>query len=278
MCLTPIKVKARKNEDGMIRMHGSGIVPCGKCPKCKQRRANAWIFRLLQQEKNHRSSLFVTLTYSPETVPISKRGFMTLCKRDFQLFMKRLRKATGIKTIKYYACGEYGTDTWRPHYHAIMFDVTKDQIAKAWPNGHIHIGQVTGASIGYTTKYICKDKRVPVHSNDDRVPEFSLMSKNLGKNYLTPQMVNWHRSNKASFVIVDGGFKQPLPRYYRDFIFTTEDKVYLNYLNQKKHMDDFNNNVKHCGSVLEFYRVRFDQVKQIIMLSKQREKQNRNKI
>lgn len=108
---------------------------------------------------------------------------MTLCKRDLQLFFKRLRKRTHEK-IKYYAVGEYGTDNWRPHYHAIIFNAREDIILAAWNDGgrtigKVHFGSVTGASVGYTLKYMMKPCRIPMHARDDRVKEFAIMSKDL---------------------------------------------------------------------------------------------------
>lgn len=275
MCLTPIRIKGKKNENGIIRIQGHAIVPCGKCPKCKLKRANAWIFRLLQEEKVHQNALFVTLTYSNENVPITPKGFMTLVKRDYQLFMKRLRYNTGNKKIKYYACGEYGTTTWRPHYHAIMYDVTHEQIEKAWTLGHIYVGTVTGASIGYTTKYICKDKRVPLHGNDDRIPEFSLMSQRLGKNYITPAKTKWHIENNASYVVVEGGYKQPLPRYYRNFIFNEDQKQKINHLNQLKCQEQFKKDVAKYGSEKEYYRDRFESIRHQLFLGNNTTKRNK---
>jgi len=90
-------------------------VPCGRCPPCKLRRVNGWVFRMLEEEKVSSSSHFVTLTYDTSTVPISDNGFMTLRKRDFQLFMKRLRKLCLDAKLKDYAVGEYGTNYKRPH-------------------------------------------------------------------------------------------------------------------------------------------------------------------
>lgn len=103
--------------------------------------------------------------------------------------MKKLRKANPDHKLKYYLCGEYGGKTFRPHYHLILFDAVLPTIQKAWEHGSIHYGAVSGASIGYTLKYMAKPGKIPLHQNDDRVPEFSLMSKGLGKNYLTEAMV-----------------------------------------------------------------------------------------
>jgi hypothetical protein len=100
--------------------------------------------------------------------------------------MKLLRKVNPNK-IKYYLCGEYGTNTMRPHYHMLIFNAEENTIAEQWQYGtDTHFGQIQGASVGYTLKYIDKNKKIPLHINDDRVPEFSLMSKKLGDNYLTP--------------------------------------------------------------------------------------------
>lgn len=170
-CITPYQVKKKINPTETIP------VPCGKCPACMARRVSGWSFRLMQENKNHTSSHFITLTYDTNTVPISKNGFMSLCKRDIQLFFKRLRKASNGILIKYYAVGEYGSKTFRPHYHLIMFGVPLDNIQPAWNQGQVHYGQLTEASVGYTLKYMCKPKLIPMHRNDDRQPEFSLMSK-----------------------------------------------------------------------------------------------------
>lgn len=107
---------------------------------------------------------------------------MSLDKTDVQKFFKRLRKAsTGKARIKYYAVGEYGTQTMRPHYHIILFNAQKDLLQAAWNLGEIHIGDVSGATIAYTLKYVSKEGKIPQHKNDMRRPEFSLMSKGLGK-------------------------------------------------------------------------------------------------
>lgn len=156
---------------------------------------------------------------------------MTLEKRPFQLFMKRLRKIDDNDTIRYYAVGEYGTKNKRPHYHAIMFNVKDEEsIYKAWmldgkPIGGIHIGNVSGSSIAYTAKYIDKPSRVPEHKRDDRLPEFSLMSKGLGQKYLSEKIIDYHRNNIGNnFVTLADGIKIAMPKYYRDKLFNDEEK------------------------------------------------------
>lgn len=207
-------------------------VPCGRCPPCKIRRVNSWVFRLLEEEKVSSSAFFVTLTYDTSTVPISDNGFMTLRKSDFQDYMKRLRKLCDGYTLKYYAVGEYGSIRSRPHYHAIVFNVPEAKFfADAWSLngssiGNVHVGNVSGDSIAYTMKYIDKaqycSKR---YCRDDRAFEFSLMSKGLGKSYFeNPAIVKYHKADLSRLYCTKvGGYKIAMPKYYRANIYSRHE-------------------------------------------------------
>lgn len=165
-----------------------GTFPCGKCPPCLKRRASAWSFRLMKEERLFDKSMFLTLTYNNKYIPLTSNGFMSLRKVDVQLFIKRLRKSLPDVKIKYYAVGEYGGKTMRPHYHLILFGADPVSVTKAWcyedkvtrvrsSIGQCHFGVVTGASIGYSLKYMQKPGKIPLHARDDRQKEFALMSK-----------------------------------------------------------------------------------------------------
>jgi hypothetical protein len=93
--------------------------------------------------------------------------------------------------------------------------------------GSIHIGKVTDASIGYTLKYMTKPGKIPQHKNDDRQKEFSLMSKGLGNNYLTEQMIIWHKNKltERMYVPMKDGKKIAMPRYYKDKIYNELEKM-----------------------------------------------------
>lgn len=208
---------------------------CGKCPYCLQRRASNWVFRCIQELKVSRTAYFITLTY--EHPPITKNGFMTLCKKDFQNFMKRLRKLYPLPDpndrttqIKYYAVGEYGTRTQRPHYHAILFNADADKVVQAWKgtygetvNGLTDFKPVNENTTQYTAKYINKIGKIPLFEADDRVPEFQLFSKGLGINYLTEATIAFHQADPKRLYVTQSGFKKALPRYFKDKIFTDED-------------------------------------------------------
>lgn len=237
-------------------------VPCGKCLPCKTRRASSWSFRLMQHAKNVRSAYFLTLTYDTENVPITKHGYMSLStskrnrgdhhsKGHIAMFFKRLRKAHGDKypgfPIKYYCVGEYGGRTFRPHYHIILFnaelelmlsqkDIMKVQLTnfngkahvrvKQWWYGHCSFGKVQDASVGYTLKYISKPKQIPMHRRDDRVPEYSLMSKGLGLSYLTKAIRAWHLADLCNrmYCNLPDGIKIAMPRYYKLKLYDQEQR------------------------------------------------------
>lgn len=219
-------------------------VPCGRCPPCKKRRVDGWVFRLLQEEKRSSAAKFVTLTYAPHSVPVSSHGFMTLDKSDLQKYFKRLRKALPGVNIKYYACGEYGSQNHRPHYHAIIFNVADDNaIFHAWSLdgkaiGQVQIGTVTGDSIAYTMKYIDNSTWKMKHGRDDRVPEFAVMSKGLGDNYVTPAIIDYHHDDYSRlYLTVPGGFRVAMPKYYKDRIYNADDGGHQRWLIQTAMLD-----------------------------------------
>lgn len=177
MCYSPF---TKRNKDTNENQN----FPCGKCPKCLARRVSSWSFRLMQEYNRPEtvSAHFITLTYDTPNIRLTPNGFPTLRKSDLQLFFKRLRKAqygSSAGNIKYYACGEYGGKTKRPHYHVILYNAKLELIDPAWNLGNVHYGTLTEASVGYTLKYINKPSKVPLHQRDDRQKEFALMSKNL---------------------------------------------------------------------------------------------------
>jgi hypothetical protein len=205
--------------------------PCGKCPACVRRRVSGWAFRLNKQSEQSNSAHFVTLTYNDEHIKKTKNGFETLVKKDVQDFFKRLRKLTKQK-ISYYAVGEYGDTGERPHYHIILFNANPKIVENAWKLnditlGNVHFGDVGDASVGYTLKYISKDKKIPQFNGDDRQKEFALMSKGLGAGYLTENMIKWHTKgnieNKVYLPLKDGK-KAAMPRYYKDKLYDKGQK------------------------------------------------------
>lgn len=202
---------------------------------CIKRRVSAWSFRLMEEEKKSSSSYFITLTYHNNNLTYTENGLATLVKRDVQLFMKRLRKQNDEK-LKYYLCGEYGSDTERPHYHVILFNAKLETIQKAWNLGQIHYGTITEASVGYTLKYISKPSKIPYHDRDDRQKEFPLMSKGIGKRYMTENMIKWHKADLENrmYCNIKDGKKICMPRYYKDKIYNQDERGILKSVHTKR--------------------------------------------
>jgi hypothetical protein len=109
-------------------------------------------------------------------------------------------------------------------------------VEEAWPAGTCFFGTVTGASVGYTLKYISKASVIGRFARDDRQKEFSLMSKQLGISYLTPAMVRWHKTDPTNRMcaIIEDGKKISLPRYYKERIFNSEERGLI-----KSHFEKF---------------------------------------
>ena len=155
-------------------------VGCGQCMPCRINRRRIWSHRLVLESLSHKSSLFVTLTYSDLSLPNS----CSLVPLHPQLWMKRYRRAIYPKLCRFFLVGEYGTETQRPHYHVALFNASFEDTRKieaAWPYGHIHVGDLNAASAQYLCGYVTKKltKRDDPRLNG-RHPEFARMSNRPG--------------------------------------------------------------------------------------------------
>lgn len=121
--------------------------------------------------------------------------FNTLSKRDFQLFIKRLRyyfdKCEKGSLLRYYICGEYGPSTFRPHGHLLLFfDSEKCAseievlLSKAWtdefsePLGIIYDPHfVSGSASEYCASYVNSVTELPRMYLHKGLRPFALFSK-----------------------------------------------------------------------------------------------------
>lgn len=206
-------------------------LPCGKCIGCIQTARMAWALRCQLELQQHQESAFVTLTYRPDELP------PTLRKRDLQLWLKRLRRSQPDRIIRFFACGEYGETTGRPHYHALLFGLSirdRDTIEDTWGLGHTRAEHVTPERIAYTAGYVAKKIAVTYHGAYETVdPEtgevtlrfakdayhngikwqdqFIQMSRRPGIGAQARQYVQSWRS-----YAVLNGTKLPVPRYLHE--------------------------------------------------------------
>jgi len=184
-------------------------INCGNCISCRIARSREWALRCTHEAQNWEQNCFITLTINDANLPNKKKQCETctiykrndkrtclngsLCKQDFQLFMKRLRKryqgyepipGTKRYPIRYFHCGEYGTLLSRPHHHACLFNFNfpdryrwrssnisslarnganpeiklyrSESLEELWPYGFCTIGEVTWQSAAYVARYVTK--------------------------------------------------------------------------------------------------------------------------
>lgn len=201
-------------------------------------RAQDWGTRISHEASLHEAKAFLTLTYDDEHYP--EDGSVSV--REMQLFMKRVRKYSG-DGVRFFACGEYGGASWRPHYHVLLFgqDFASDRypwrisstgfqqyrspkLEQLWPFGFSEIGTVTVESAQYVARYVLKKvnggaapehyRRVHPLTGEivDLVPEFITMSTRPGLG------AEWFERFKGDafpkdFVTIEGK-RKPIPRYY----------------------------------------------------------------
>lgn len=240
-CLSPISIK---NDTPALehKFHGKvRHVPCGRCAVCVDNKRKAWVFRLHQENKNSMLTYFITLTYTPNTLPINSKGHPTFSKRDIQLFFKRFRKeiekqsyllwgSDFISHIRYFLVSEYGSQFGRPHYHAIVFnlpfgvDIFK-AVHSSWGKGRVHASLCKDEDIGYCANYLYgKSMEMPEDLTDETNKPFILTSRRpgIGSCYLTPETIKWHLNGLVTYGQI-GDIKYSLPQFFKNKIFT-EDK------------------------------------------------------
>lgn len=181
-----------------FRRHGSLVeFGCGQCQPCRIKNRRVMTHRAMLESLGHGDSCFVTLTYKFVQYGGLDHESATLDPRHTSLWLKRLRERCPQR-LRFLLVGEYGDDTERPHYHAIIFGLpacargetlkgrsccsTCDLIRETWGKGHIFVGTVTKSSIEYVCGYITKKM---TRASDPRLrgryPEFKRSSQGIGR-------------------------------------------------------------------------------------------------
>lgn len=221
-CWSPVRIRC--DPAAWNDFHSFAYVPCGKCPACLARKRQEWMVRNTIEFRHATNAYFITLTYGPQFLPVGSNGKPTLVKKDFQDFMKRLRRACEPDKIRFFACGEYGDRGLRPHYHAIIYNWPEDRldidkvVAKTWTFNQdsrgIEIRRVTDLrAVNYTAKYTLKS-----HDYADREQSpFMLCSRRpaIGSQELAGRAKYESESPQMSYTLEDG-VHAPVPRYFRN--------------------------------------------------------------
>lgn len=208
-------------------------IPCGQCIGCRLEKSRQWAIRCSLESQLYQNSYFLTLTYDDEHLP--KSG--SLVPDDLQKFLKRLRRYVeyhgSYKKIRFFACGEYGDNFLRPHYHAIIFNLdisdlkrfstsfsgdiyyTSETINQIWKNGYVIIGEVTFESCAYVARYVTK-KMTGSQADfyyEGRQPEFVRMSRRPG---IGSAWLDQYKSDvyPHDYIVIRDGIKVKPPKYF----------------------------------------------------------------
>ena len=242
-------------------------LPCGQCIGCRLERSRQWAMRCMHEAQLHQNNCFITLTYDDAHLPSDQ----SLHYKDFQLFLKRLRKKyTGVQ-IRYYMAGEYGENFGRPHFHACLFGLDfhdkklwkrtssgslihrSKELETLWPFGYSSIGDLNFESAAYVARYIMK-KQTGKHSEKhyqytsletgeivQMQPEFNKMSLKPGIGY------EWYKKYRSDvyphdYVVIRGKKVKP-PKFYdkkykTDYPYEYDSLIYQREKTAKLHSAD----------------------------------------
>lgn len=234
------------------RAHSTGLpmqIRCGQCIGCRLYRSREWAIRMMHEVQMHRDagSMFLTLTYSDEELPADG----SLERDAVPRFFKRLRKRLGSLRVRYFQCGEYGSENLRPHYHVALFgfrdpdlcrwsvssagfDLYRSPVVEsAWKFGHVAVGELDFASAQYVAGYVTKKLTVSKMTGEREYrrwenryqrldeatgemvavePEFASMSNRPGLG--ARWLARYWKEVYPSDSVVMEGRELPPPRYY----------------------------------------------------------------
>lgn len=226
-------------------------LPCGSCLGCRKARALEWAHRCWLESQAHEEQCWTTLTYDEDSVPSG------LVKDHLSAWLKRLRSRVAPRTVRFFASGEYGERTDRPHYHAILFGLPRAEkaIAESWPHGFVRVDPLSPAAIAYVAGYAAK--KIGWHSTYEpmwgeyerldretgeitagryknwlKQPPFILMSRRPGIGaHAKKHWASWRRT------AVYHGRQIPVPRFLHQAYLENASPESIQQLTQEKQRD-----------------------------------------
>lgn len=256
-------------------------IPCKKCYACRLNYSAEWATRITCECKNSEHNYFITLTYDDNHLPIANNIILgdkiwentgaiswfegTLWEEHWEKFKKDLRNHlqnhkhhTGMQ---YYMCGEYGENTHRPHYHAILMNCPLDvnqfydfhiderykmhwktpELEKLWPNGMIDVAEVEWSSAAYVARYCMKKlhtKNIKEYCEEGKLPEFTRMSRKIGRKYYEEHKNEIYKNDEVVMKTVKGNTGRIKPPKAWDKLFELE---------HPKEMDMIRTSRKHAA-------------------------------
>lgn len=248
-------------------------IGCGRCAGCRLERSRQWAMRITNEAQMHSENCFITLTFDdvhldkrkPVDINGNRLSNWSIWPREFQLFMKRLRKRYPGKKIRYFHCGEYGDhpevnqNLGRPHYHAIIFNhnfadkiefgssgehkyYISRELRELWPFGNNIIGEVAFDSAAYVARYAMKKRNGPATEgwytrtlgvnpstaeifSEPLHPEYVTMSKKPGIGAAWFKKYQETDLYNKDYVMINGK-KCRAPKYYDRLLEETDPEKY----------------------------------------------------
>lgn len=198
-------------------------------------RATQWAHRCQHEASQYDHNIFLTLTYDDKHLPAEGH----LVPKHLTDFWKRLRKATPEK-LRYFACGEYGEHTGRPHYHALIFNYRPPDSSKysedlyesahldsIWDRGRTKHGNATPAAANYIAQYNLKKQGQGNYDQDGvyRPAPFLRMSQGIGREWLLK-----YKDDLTHGYLVENARRSGIPRYYKEKIKTQHPELHARML------------------------------------------------
>lgn len=196
--------------------------------------------------------------------------------KDLQDFFKRLRYNLNGQKFIYFACGEYGDTTKRPHYHVVIcfpksidFDGFSSSVVKSWPLcdwSRLDLQQcvkfATSGISGYLASYVnCAAHQCPFLQNKT-IRQKTIRSKSVDfgtdsedekaisqyvLSFLNPQSIR--------------GYIKPLqvPKRYKDFAFSAQPispRVFYTYFRKPSGCDKIlaESFGRRCRKVYQYFK------------------------
>lgn len=214
-------------------------IPCGYCEGCKMAHAKEWADRLLMEYTETKKALFITLSYNEENV-VWNGDKRTLCKKDGQDFLKRLRDHFYPRKLRFYLCGEYGELTFRPHMHLVVFGIDLDdfedkkiykitklgfvlyeseKLNSIWSNGYAPFSAYSYRTGAYVARYITKKQKDPkiFYEALNVLPPYATMSlkPGIGSAFYEKHKEEYLHSNKLYVSDSNTSIEVGFPRYLK---------------------------------------------------------------
>lgn len=240
MCLFPSRAQSQEFGKPKLNHEGDLVLPCGRCTECISKRAIEWATRAKHELSLHAENSFITLTYNDENLPSIHD-----IKPEFQKFIKRLRFNTK-QNIRYMVSHEYGSQTFRPHHHAIIFGWNPNlqklhkyspksgeplfrspELETLWTHGFSSIGSANERSAYYIASYSLKGKKHTL--TDPKTGELITISDCMDASKRPAIGYNYFKKNIKQLIDSD----QILPRYYLKRLLIENPTLHQQYENDR---------------------------------------------